>query len=66
MKVIINGQEKEISNDQYLKTLVQEFCKDSLNVIAELNGRIIKNPQWCEIPIAEGDRVEFVNIVGGG
>ena len=66
MNIILNGKLKEFSSAPDLKSVVEQFCKDKTLVIAELNGEIIKLPQWEETALKEGDVVELVSFVGGG
>lgn len=66
MKINLNGQDRELSTSTTLSQIVEQFCKNSRYVIAELNGEIIKAPRWPETPVKEGDTVELVSIVGGG
>ena len=49
-----------------LLTLVQEKQLGPERVVLELNGAIIKRPQWAEIVLQEGDALEIVCFVGGG
>ena len=63
---MLNGIEKEISESASLKNIVDQFCNNSVNVIAELNGEIVKNSQWPDKKIRPGDAIELVNFVGGG
>ena len=35
-------------------------------VVVEFNGTIVPRAQWPEQPVAAGDRLEVVTIVGGG
>ncbi len=66
MKITINGQEKEFTSSVNLKKVIEQFCKDSQHVIAEVNGTIIKSQVWPEKNLSNGDTVELVNFVGGG
>ncbi len=66
MKLIINGQEKETPDNATLKNIVEQFCKNTVHVIAEVNGDIVKRHQWDERKLLSGDAVELVNFVGGG
>jgi len=66
MKITLNGQEKELAKTRDLKGLVDQFCKSTIHIIAEVNGEIIKNPQWGQTIIRDGDTVELINFVGGG
>jgi len=66
MRITVNGKEKEIQESLNLENIIEQFCKDTRHIIAEVNGSIIRNINWKERTIAEGDTIELVNIVGGG
>lgn len=66
IKIKINGSDKEFSSSSNLKSIIEEFCKNSSRVIAEVNGTIVKNPNWEQTLIKDGDVVELVSFVGGG
>ena len=66
MKIILNGQEKELAPPVKLNKVVEQFCQDCRPVIAEVNGRIVKSQAWNETTLSSGDTVELVNFVGGG
>ena len=66
MKITINGQEKQLAAPFNLQSLVKQFCRNANRVIAEVNGRIVKNTAWDQTSIHDGDVVELVNFVGGG
>ena len=66
MHITINGKQREFADSSNLKNIIEQFCKDTVHVIAEVNGQIIKSPKWSEQTILPGDRVELINFVGGG
>ena len=66
MKIVINGNEKEINEKINLKQIIEQFCRNNRHIIAEVNGTIIKSPQWEGKTIRSGDTIELVNFVGGG
>ncbi|MFA5059250.1 MAG: sulfur carrier protein ThiS [Candidatus Omnitrophota bacterium] len=66
MKIILNGQAKEIAAASNLKHIIEQFCQDANHVIAELNGEIVRKQHWDGQSIKDGDRLELVNFVGGG
>lgn len=66
MNIALNGQTREIGASQSLKDVVYRFCPNTVPVIAEVNGVIVKNPQWDMVMVKEGDTIELVNFVGGG
>lgn len=66
MKIILNGQLKKFEDDLSLLQLVSAFGKEKNEVIAEINGNIVKNLFWHETTIHDGDVIELVSFVGGG
>ncbi len=66
MKILLNGQKKQVTNSASLKDIVKEFCKDSQHIVAELNGAIVKSHLWPKQTLKEGDKLELVSFVGGG
>ena len=66
VNIIFNGRQKGLTQPTSLKSLVEQSCRDSNHVIAELNGIIIKNHQWDKTVLKDGDTLELVNFVGGG
>ncbi len=66
MKIQLNGTNKEYVASQNLKQLITQNCKTPTGIIAEINGDIVKAPQWEETVIKDGDTVELIAFVGGG
>ena len=66
MKIIVNGQPKDLPGRASLRDLVYQSNWTPELVIAELNGKIVDRSKWAETRLASGDRVELVSFVGGG
>ena len=66
MKIILNGQEKEVTEDISLSELIHTFSAQNPRVIAEVNGAIVQVPDWNNVQIKNGDAVELIRFVGGG
>jgi len=66
MQITINGQPKAFEADQSLKNVITQVSPNSERVIAELNGDIVKSPEWDNTEIKDGDSLELVSFVGGG
>lgn len=66
MHITLNGQKKEIFPPQNLREVVSRFSPNPAVLIAEINGTIVRKPQWDEIRINDGDTIELVSFVGGG
>lgn len=66
LTITINGHNKTLSAPLPLSELLKKSCSAEQHVIAEVNGRIVKSPEWPALTIKDGDRLELVTIVGGG
>ncbi len=66
MKIVLNGQPQECAQSIRLKNIIEQFCRDQRFIIAEVNGTIVKNTQWEQRTLSDGDTIELVNFVGGG
>ncbi|WP_227937684.1 sulfur carrier protein ThiS [Alkalihalobacillus deserti] len=65
MKLIINGDEKEISGNT-LEEIVKHYDLEMHLVVIELEGEIIESKNWSNTKLAPGMRIELVHFVGGG
>jgi thiamine biosynthesis protein ThiS len=66
MNVIINGENREVSDRILLSTLIEEMGISSTRVAVERNRRIVPPEEYGNTRLAEGDRLEIVSFVGGG
>ncbi len=66
MKITLNGSEKKLDGQPNLQEIVRNFCKTHNHIIAEVNGRIVKNANLPQTPLQDGDKIELVSFVGGG
>lgn len=66
MKIILNGQNRELTEAISLNRLIDQVSGENKRVIAEINGQIIKKDQWNDTHINDGDSIELVTFVGGG
>ncbi|MDQ8028476.1 MAG: sulfur carrier protein ThiS [Brevundimonas sp.] len=65
MQIQVNGELREVRSDTIL-SLVEELGLDIRKVAVERNLEIVPKSQHAVTPIAEGDRIELVQFVGGG
>jgi sulfur carrier protein len=66
MKVQINGENRDFEESLPLSALVDRLGMKADRVAVELNRNIVPRAQWAETQVAEGDRLEIVQFVGGG
>jgi len=62
----INGEKREVPSIVNARGLLQFLGITEERVALEINHRIIRRAEWDSAPVADGDRVEIVQFVGGG
>jgi sulfur carrier protein len=65
MRIEVNGEPREVAAATVL-ALVEELGLDVRKVAVERNLEIVPRSLHGATPIAEGDRIEVVQFVGGG
>jgi thiamine biosynthesis protein ThiS len=66
MVITLNGDRFEIPEPMSVTALLGRLDIDPRRVAVEHNLLIIKRNRFPEVIVADGDRVEIVNFVGGG
>lgn len=66
MKLMINGNETELSDNLSVSGLLKNLEIESARVAVEVNLNIIKKNDFQNCILKDGDKVEIVNFVGGG
>jgi len=66
MKVIVNGEEKEIKEGTKIGELLKELGIEDKTMASAVNMEVVKKEDWNSHVIQEGDKVEFLHFVGGG
>ncbi|HAH08954.1 MAG TPA: thiamine biosynthesis protein ThiS, partial [Alphaproteobacteria bacterium] len=66
LRVTINGEAREIGGDLSLLALLAELNLDNRRIAVERNLEIVPRSAYGQTVLAEGDRLEIVNFVGGG
>jgi thiamine biosynthesis protein ThiS len=66
MKVIINGEAKEIVGELSLNELLEHFTLPQERVAVELNREVVRKKDWENVKINDGDKLEVIHFVGGG
>lgn len=67
MKILVNGNEKIFEDNLAVaELLIKENIKMPDMVSVELNGRILKRPDFEITKLRDGDKVEFLYFMGGG
>lgn len=66
MKIILNGESRDIENGITLRALVDTLGGDPRSVAIELNREIVPKSNHASTKLQDGDQLEVVQFVGGG
>lgn len=66
IKIILNGEEIEISANKTISDLILDFELDIKKIAIEKDLEIIDPKNFSQILIDEGSRIEIVHFIGGG
>jgi thiamine biosynthesis protein ThiS len=66
IQLMVNGKRRDVEQPDSLLALLEQIGVDPRIVAVERNGEIVKRTRFGETPIAEGDQLEIVRMVGGG
>ncbi len=66
MNVRLNGQQHLVDDGATLSDLVSLLKLDRDWIAVELNQEVIPRARWGEVSLKEGDKIEVVQLVGGG
>jgi len=66
MKIIVNGQEREFQENITLQEVLKALSLEGKVMAAAVNMNIVKQDEWSEHIIHEGDKLELLDFVGGG
>ncbi len=66
VQVEINGKTQAVPAGQTVRGLLDSLGLDARLVVVELNRQVVRSTEHDEVELADGDRIELVNFVGGG
>ena len=66
MNLSVNGEPRDVPDGTTIDTLLALLDLDRRRIAVERNREIVPRAQHATTPLAEGDRVEIVTMVGGG
>lgn len=66
MRLQVNGEPREFDAPMTVSSLVETLGLDARKVAIERNLEIVPRSAYALTMVAEGDRLEIVNFVGGG
>ncbi len=65
MQIIVNGETIQ-TDSTTIAQLLNELGIIQKTMAAAINMEIVKKEKWNEATIKEGDKIEFLQFVGGG
>lgn len=66
IKIMLNGQEKEINSGLSIKDLVEDLELDLEKIAVEMDLEIINLDEFASTNIRDGAQIEIVHFIGGG
>lgn len=68
MQLTVNGEQKEYAEESLTMTqlLVKQRVESPEMVAVQVNGEFVAQQQYDELPLRQGDTVEFLYFMGGG
>ena len=66
MKLIVNGEPREVADGTTLPALVASLGLKVGTVVVEHNGTALLRSEVERVVLADGDRIELVRAVAGG
>jgi sulfur carrier protein len=66
MRLLLNGEEREIADIASIADLVSALGLDARKVAVERNLEIAPRSTYGDTALVEGDRIEIVTFIGGG
>jgi sulfur carrier protein len=66
VKIVVNGEERLVPGGANVRSLLAVLGIEADRVAVELDGSIVRKPDWESAAVREGSRIEIVQFVGGG
>ena len=66
MRLLLNGEERDIAGIVNIADLVSALGLDARKVAVERNLEIAPGSTYADVRLADGDRIEIVTFIGGG
>lgn len=66
MRLLLNGDDREIALVSSVADLVAVLGLDPRKVAVERNLEIVPRSTYADTALADGDRIEIVTFIGGG
>jgi thiazole synthase len=62
----VNGEERQFETALTIRSLLAELGLEPAKIAVERNLEIVPRSQYDTVAVADGDRLEIVQFIGGG
>ena len=66
MRIVINGEQHDVSDKATLDGVVAVISTSSTGIAVAVNGDVVRRAAWPSVTLAPGDEVEVLTAVQGG
>lgn len=66
MRLVINGENHDYDSPLHIMGLLEKLALEPRKIAVERNLEIVPKSLYEATPLADGDRIEIVQFVGGG
>ena len=66
VKIVVNGEERLVPGSGNVRSLLAVLGIEADRVAVELDGSIVRKPDWESTMVQDGSQIEIVQFVGGG
>lgn len=66
MKVIVNGQARDLPDGSTVASVVAEVTEAAAGVAVALNDEVVRRGAWDATAVRDADRLEVLTAVQGG
>lgn len=66
MRLLLNGEERDLADVATIADLVASLGLDARKVAVERNLEIAPRSTYAQTQLVDGDRIEIVTFIGGG
>ena len=66
MKILINGETRQLEESKTIAALVADLGLEPKMVLIEHNGTALHRSEWTTCLLSEGDLIEILQVAAGG
>jgi sulfur carrier protein len=66
MEIVLNGERRSLSLATNVASMVEELGLPAPLVLVEHNAIALRRDEWKSTPLADGDRIEILQVSAGG